>query len=210
MTQDAAHLEDLRPQSEYPAPSIVERTPEGERFYDIYSMLVKNRVVFIGTPIDYMLADLVVAELLLLQQQDAEHDIQLYINSPGGEVDAGLAIYDAMHLVQPAVATACVGSAVGISALLLAGGTRGKRAALPNARVMIHQPSTDVEGTAADIDVHAREVLRLNTRLTELLAHDSRQTVERITLDINRDFWMDAYEALAYGLIDSVVGQNGE
>jgi ATP-dependent Clp protease protease subunit len=171
---------------------------------------VKNRVVFIGTPIDYMLADLVVAELLLLQQQDAEHDIQLYINSPGGEVDAGLAIYDAMHLVQPAVATACVGSAVGISALLLAGGTRGKRAALPNARVMIHQPSTDVEGTAADIDVHAREVLRLNTRLTELLAHDSRQTVERITLDINRDFWMDAYEALAYGLIDSVVGQNGE
>lgn len=193
---------------DYPMPTVIEETREGARTYDLYSMLVKNRIVLIGTPIDGTLADLVVAELLYLQQEDPERDIQLYLNCPGGEVDAGLAIYDAMHLVQPQVATICVGSAIGIAALLLAGGARHKRAALPNAHIMIHQPSIQLEGTAADIDVRAREILRLNARLTESLAVETGQTDEQITRDISRDFWMNAQEALEYGLIDKIVGQH--
>lgn len=192
---------------EYPVPTVVERTPLGEREYDIYSMLVKNRVVFIGSPIDMAVADLVVAELLVLQQQDPERDIAVYVNSPGGELDAGLAIYDAMHLVRPPVATTCVGTAIGIAALLVAAGTRGRRAALPNARLMIHQPSTEVVGAAADIDVRAREIVRMNARLTELLATDSGQPVERVAHDMNRDFWLSAEEAVSYGLVDTVLGR---
>lgn len=191
---------------EYPMPTIVEETSRGERTYDIYSMLVKNRVVFVGSPIDMALANLVVAELLYLQFDDPERGINLYVNSPGGEVDAGLAIYDAMHLVRPKVATTCVGTAVGIAALLVAGGAHGQRAALANARLMIHQPSTELAGTAADIDVRAREVLRLNARLTELLASDTAQQLERVAHDLNRDFWLSADEALNYGLVDSIVG----
>jgi len=144
---------------------------------------------------------------LSLQQQDPERDIQLYINSPGGEVDAGLAVYDAMQLVQPKVAITCVGTAVGISSLLLAGGERDKRATLPNARMMIHQPSSEVEGIAADVDVQAREVLRLNARLIELLARDTGQSVERVAYDINRDYWMSAAEAMEYGVVGLIVGQ---
>ena len=192
----------------YPVPSIVEQTPQGERSYDIYSMLIKHRVVFIGSPIDITLADLVVSELLYLQSDDPERGINVYVNSPGGDVDAGLAIYDTMHLVRPNVATTCIGSAVGIAALLVAGGAHGDRAVLPNARMMLHQPSTELEGTAADIDVRAREVLRLNARLTELLASDTAHTVERVAQDLNRDFWLNAEEARSYGIIDSIVGHH--
>ena len=144
---------------------VVEQTSRGERAYDIFSLLLKNRIVFLGTPIDDTVANLIVAQLLYLAQEDPERDIQMYINSPGGQVDAGLAIYDTMHLIQPQVATTCVGMAASMGAVLLGGGAKGKRAALPNARILIHQASAGVQGTAADIEVHAREILRLNARL---------------------------------------------
>jgi len=191
----------------YMVPMVVEQTSRGERASDIYSLLLRNRIIFLGTPIDDTVANLIVAQLLYLAQDDPERDIQLYINSPGGSIDAGLAIYDTMHLITPPVATTCVGIAASMAAWLLAGGAKGKRSALPNSRILIHQASSGFQGTAADIEVQARELLRLETRMQELLAADTGQSTERIAHDINRDYWMSAAEALDYGILDTVVGQ---
>jgi ATP-dependent Clp protease protease subunit len=196
----------MRP-SNYTVPMVVEQTSRGERGYDIFSLLLKNRIVFLGTPIDDVVANLIVAQLLYLAQEDPDRDIQMYINSPGGQVDAGLAIYDTMHLIQPQVATTCVGMAASMGAVLLGGGAKGKRAALPNSRILIHQTSAGFQGTAADIEVQAREIIRMNARLQEMMAADTGQSVERIKADINRDYWMSASEAREYGVIDMIVGQ---
>jgi ATP-dependent Clp protease, protease subunit len=190
----------------YSVPMVVEQSSRGERAYDIFSLLLRNRIVFIGSAVDDTVANLVVAQLLFLAQDDPERDIQLYINSPGGSTDAGLAIYDTMQLIQPDVGTTCVGMAASMGAWLLAGGAKGKRTALPNSRILIHQGSSGFQGTAADIEVQAREMLRLEARMVELLARDTGQTVDRIKQDINRDYWMSAVEAKDYGLIDSIVG----
>jgi ATP-dependent Clp protease, protease subunit len=195
------------PPQAYMVPMVVEQTSRGERGYDIFSLLLKNRIVFLGTPIDDQVANLIVAQLLYLAQEDPDREIQLYINSPGGSVDAGLAIYDTMHLIQPPVATLCVGIAASMGAWLLAGGEKGKRSALPNARILIHQGSAGLQGTAADIEVHAREMLRLEARMHELLSADTGQPVERIARDLNRDYWMSAKEAQEYGIIDHLVGE---
>src|ERR1051326_4975130 len=191
----------------YTVPMVVEQTSRGERGYDIFSLLLKNRIVFLGTQIDDTIANLIVAQLLYLAQEDPDRDIQMYINSPGGQVDSGLAIYDTMHLIQPQVATTCIGMAAFMGAVLLGGGAKGKRSALPNSRILIHQTSAGFQGTAADIEVQAREIIRMNARLQEMMAHDTGQSVERIAADINRDYWMSAQEALQYGVIDSIVGQ---
>ena len=204
-TPRSAPAMDSRPIA-YSVPMVVEQTSRGERAYDIFSLLLRNRIIFLGTPITDEVANVVVAQLLFLQQDDPDRDIHLYINSPGGEADAGLAIYDTMHLIAPRVATTCVGMAASAAAVILAGGAKGKRMALPNSRMLIHQASAGVQGTAADIEVHAREILRLNARIKELLSADTGQSVERIAQDINRDFWMSAVEAREYGLIDSIVG----
>jgi ATP-dependent Clp protease protease subunit len=191
----------------YSVPMVVEQTSRGERGYDIFSLLLKNRIVFLGTPIDDVVANLIVAQLLYLAQEDPDREIQMYINSPGGQVDAGLAIYDTMHLIQPAVATTCIGMAASMGAVLLAGGAKGKRSSLPNSRILIHQASAGFQGTAADIEVQAREIIRMNARLQEMMAADTGQSVERIGLDINRDYWMSAAEARDYGVVDMIVGQ---
>src|SRR2546425_12143110 len=193
--------------SAYAVPMVVEQTSRGERGYDIFSLLLKNRIVFIGTPIDDIVANLIVAQLLYLSQDDPDREIQMYINSPGGQIDTRLAIYDTMHLIQPQVTTTCVGMAASMGAVLLGGGAKGKRAALPNARILIHQASAGVQGTAADIEVHAREILRLNARLKELMAADTGQEIDRISRDINRDYWMSAKEARDYGVIDIIHGE---
>jgi len=190
----------------YSVPMVVEQTSRGERAFDIFSLLLRNRIIFLGTPINDEVANVIVAQLLFLQQDDPEREIQLYINSPGGEVDAGLAIYDTMQLVSPDVGTTCVGMAASAAATILAGGAKGKRMALPNSRMLIHQASAGMQGTAADIEVHAREILRLNARVNQLLANDTGQPLERIERDINRDYWMSAIEAQDYGLIDSIIG----
>ena len=190
----------------YSVPMVVEQTSRGERAYDIYSLLLRNRIIFLGTQVNDEVANTIVAQLLFLQQDDPQRDIQLYINSPGGDADAGLAIYDAMHLVTPDVGTTCVGMAASAAAVILAGGARGKRMSLPNSRMLIHQASTGVQGTAADIEVGAREILKLNARIKELLASDTGQTPERLERDMNRDYWMSAIEAREYGLIDTIVG----
>src|SRR5215472_9339885 len=191
----------------YSVPMVVEQTSRGERGYDIFSLLLKNRIVFLGTPIDDVVANLIVAQLLYLAQEDPDREIQMYINSPGGQVDAGLAIYDTMHLIQPQVATTCIGMAASMGAVLLGGGAKGKRAALPNASILIQQATAGVQGTAADIEGKAREILRLNARLKELMAADTGQDLERISRDINRDYWMSAQEAMDYGVIDMIHGQ---
>src|SRR3982074_130119 len=191
----------------YSVPMVVEQTSRGERGYDIFSLLLKNRIVFLGTPIDDVVANLIVAQLLYLAQEDPDREIQMYINSPGGQVDAGLAIYDTMHLIQPQVATTCIGMAASMGAVLLAGGAKGKRSALPNSRLLIHQASAAFQGTAADIEVQAREIIRMNARLREMMAADTGQAVERIASDINRDYWMSAKEAKDYGVVDMIVGQ---
>ena len=190
----------------YSVPRVVEQTNRGERAYDIYSLLLRNRIIFLGTPVTDEVANTIVAQLLFLQQDDPDRDIQLYINSPGGDADAGLAIYDAMHLVSPNVGTTCVGMAASAAAVILAGGALGKRMSLPNSRMLIHQASTGVQGTAADIEVGAREILKLNARIKELLAADTGQPAERLERDMNRDYWMSAVEAREYGLIDTIVG----
>jgi ATP-dependent Clp protease protease subunit len=190
----------------YSVPMVVEQSSRGERAYDIFSLMLRNRIVFLGTPVTDEVANTIVAQLLFLQQDDAEREIHLYINSPGGDADAGLAIYDTMQLVTPTVSTTCVGMAASAAAVILGGGARGRRRALPNSRMLIHQASAGVQGTAADIEIHAREMLRLNARVTELLAADTGQSTERIARDINRDYWMSALEAKDYGLIDEIVG----
>jgi ATP-dependent Clp protease protease subunit len=193
--------------SNYSVPMVVEQTSRGERGYDIFSLLLKNRIVFLGTPIDDVVANLIVAQLLYLAQEDPDRDISMYINSPGGQVDAGLAIYDTMHLIQPQVATTCIGMAASMGAVLLGGGAKGKRSSLPNSRILIHQTSAGFQGTAADIEVQAREIIRMNARLQEMMAADTGQSVDRIKADINRDYWMSANEAREYGVIDMIVGQ---
>src|SRR4051812_8695458 len=191
----------------YSVPMVVEQSSRGERAYDIFSLLLRNRVVFLGTPVTEEVANTIVAQLLFLQQDDADREIQLYINSPGGDADAGLAIYDTMQLVQPQVGTMCVGMAASAAAVILAGGAKGRRSALPNSRMLIHQASAGMQGTAADIEVHAREIIRLNARIKQLLSADTGQSVERLSQDINRDYWMSAIEAKDYGLIDTIIGK---
>src|SRR5438874_9391098 len=191
----------------YTVPMVVERTSRGERGYDIFSLLLKNRIVFLGTPIDAVVANLMVAQLLYLAQDDQDRDIQMYINSPGGQIDAGLAIYDTMHLIQPQVATTCIGMAASMGAVLLGGGAKSKRSSLPDSRILIHQASAGFQGTASDIEVQAREIIRMNARLQEMMAADTGQTVERLAHDINRDYWMSATEAREYGVIDMIHGQ---
>src|ERR671922_2762278 len=191
----------------YMVPMVVEQTSRGERATDIYSLLLRNRIVFLGTPIDDTVANLIVAQLLYLAQEDPDVHHQMSITSPGGAVDAGLAIYDTMHLIQPPVATTCIGMAASMGAVLLGGGAKGKRSALPNSRILIHQASAGFQGTAADIEVQAREIIRINARLQEMMAADTGQPVERVAHDINRDYWMSASEAKEYGVIDGIVGQ---
>src|SRR5919199_1348978 len=191
----------------YMVPMVVEQTSRGERGYDIFSLLLKNRIVFLGTPINDVVANLIVAQLLYLAQEDPDREIQMYINSPGGQIDAGLAIYDTMHLIQPPVATTCIGMAASMGAVLLGGGAKGKRSALPNSRILIHQASAGFQGTASDIEVQAREIIRMNARLQEMLAADTGQSAERLAHDINRDYWMSAAEAKDYGLIDVIHGR---
>ena len=186
-------------------PMVVEQTGQGERSYDIYSRLLKDRIVLRGTPIDDNVANLIVAQLLFLQAEDPKKDIQLYINSPGGSVTAGLAIYDTIQMLSCDVCTYCIGQCASMGAVLLAAGTAGKRYALPNSRIMIHQPWGGAEGTAADIEIHAKEILRLKAMLNGILARHTGQTLKRIEKDTERDFFMGAEEAAAYGLVDKTV-----
>lgn len=186
-------------------PMVVEQTARGERAYDIYSRLLKDRIIFIGTPIDDDIANLIIAQLLFLTKEDPDRDIDLYVNSPGGSVIAGLAIYDTMQHIKPDIATTCVGHAMSMGAVLLAGGTKGKRFALPNSRIMIHQGSAGFHGTPSDIDIVAREVLRYKSLLIDLLAKHSGQPREKVEKDIDRDYYMSPEEAAEYGIIDKVL-----
>ncbi|MDP8262671.1 MAG: ATP-dependent Clp endopeptidase proteolytic subunit ClpP [Candidatus Ancaeobacter aquaticus] len=186
-------------------PMVIETTGRSERAYDIYSRLLKDRIIFLGTAIDDMVANLVVAQMLFLQMEDPDKDINVYINSPGGSVTAGLAIYDTMHFLKCPVTTYCVGQAASMGAVLLSAGTKGKRYALPHARIMIHQPWGGAQGSAADITIQAREINRLKEDLNKLLASDTGQDIEAITRDTDRDFFMSAQEAKDYGLVDAVV-----
>src|SRR5947199_9692959 len=186
-------------------PMVVEQTPRGERAFDIFSRLLKERIIFLPTFIEDELANLVIAQLLFLEAEDPDKDIYLYINSPGGSVTAGLAIYDTMQYVKPPVSTICMGQAASMGALLLAAGARGKRLSLPNGRIMIHQPSGGFGGQASDIELHAKEILRLKAKLNEILQKHSGQGLDRIEKDTDRDYFMGAGEAKEYGLIDEVV-----
>jgi ATP-dependent Clp protease protease subunit len=187
-------------------PMVIEQTNRGERAYDIFSLLLKERIIFLGTPVTDPIANLIVAQLLFLAREDPDRDISMYINSPGGSVTAGMAIYDTMQLVQPNIATTCVGLAASMGSLLLAAGTPGKRAILQNARVMIHQGSAGFQGSAADIEVQAREILRIQQRMREIYSYHTGKPIEQIARDLDRDFWMGPDEAIAYGLVDQVVG----
>lgn len=186
-------------------PIVVEQTNRGERAYDIYSRLLKDRIIFLGAPIDDVFANLVIAQLLFLEAEDPEKDINLYVNSPGGSVTAGLGIYDTMQYVKPPINTICLGQAASMGALLLTAGTKGKRFALPNARVMIHQPLGGFQGQATEIDIHAREILKIRERLNEIMAKHTGQSVEKISHDTERDYFMSGEEAKRYGLIDEVI-----
>jgi ATP-dependent Clp protease, protease subunit len=187
-------------------PMVVEQTNRGERAYDIYSRLLKDNIIFLGTPIDDNVANVVTAQLLFLEAEDPEKDISLYINSPGGAISAGMAIYDTMQFIRPDVSTICVGQAASMGALLLAAGTPGKRFALPNSRILIHQPSmSGLAGQATDIDIHAREILRLRESMNQILAHHTGQDVERIQKDVERDYIMTAGMAKDYGIVDQVI-----
>ncbi|MHB9023824.1 MAG: ATP-dependent Clp endopeptidase proteolytic subunit ClpP [Armatimonadota bacterium] len=187
---------------------VVEQTPRGERAYDIFSRLLKERIIFLGGPVEDHVASLIVAQMLFLESEDPEKPVTLYINSPGGSVTAGMAIYDTMQLIKPEVKTFCVGLAASMGAVLLAAGADGKRFALPNCRVLIHQPmSYGIGGQATDIDIHAREILRTRARLNEILASHTKQPLERVEKDTDRDFWMSPEEAKDYGLVDEVIQQ---
>lgn len=186
-------------------PIVVEKSGHAERAYDIYSRLLKERIIFIGTAIDDNVANVIIAQLLFLQSEDATKDISVYVNSPGGSVTAGLAIYDTMQFLKPNIRTYCMGQAASMGAVLLAAGTKGKRYALPYARIMIHQPWGGVQGTASDITIQAREIERLKTDLIKILGHHTGQPVEKVTVDSDRDFFMSAEEAKKYGLIDEVI-----
>lgn len=186
-------------------PMVIEQTNRGERAYDIYSRLLKDRIVFLGSPIDDHVANLVVAQLLFLEADDPDKEINLYINSPGGSVDAGLAIYDTMQLVRPDVRTICVGMAASMAAVLLAGGAPGKRQALPHARIMLHQPLGGFRGPARDVEIQTEQLLKMKQTLNEILAKHTGQPMEKIENDTDRDFWMSASDAQAYGIVDAVI-----
>ncbi len=200
------HPDDPSPRATTLIPMVVEQTNRGERAYDIYSRLLKDNIIFIGTPIDDHVANLVTAQLLFLEAEDPEKDISLYINSPGGSITAGMAIYDTIQFVRPNVVTICVGQAASIAALLLAAGAPKKRFALPNSRILIHQPwLSGLSGQATDIDIHAKEILRMRTVINTLLADHSKQPLERLEKDVERDFIMSALQAKEYGLIDEII-----
>jgi ATP-dependent Clp protease protease subunit len=186
---------------------VIEQTSRGERAYDIYSRLLKDRIIFIGTPIDDNFANLIIAQLLFLEAEDPDKDINLYINSPGGLVTAGLAIYDTMQYIKPAVSTICIGQASSMGALLLSAGTRGKRFTLPNARILIHQPMGGFQGQATDIDIHAREILKMREKLNEILVKHTGQPLSQIQKDTERDYFMSGEQAKEYGLIDEVISR---
>jgi ATP-dependent Clp protease protease subunit len=186
-------------------PIVVEQDHRGERAYDIYSRLLRDRIIFLGTPIDDDIANLVIAQMLFLEAEDPEKDVSLYINSPGGSVTAGLAIYDTMQYVRPDVSTICMGQAASMGALLLAAGAKGKRYGLPNSRILIHQPMGGFQGQATEIDIQAREILKLRETLNQILAHHTGQSPEKIATDTDRDYYMSGEEAQRYGLIDRVV-----
>jgi ATP-dependent Clp protease protease subunit len=200
------YSEDSSPRATTLVPMVVEQTNRGERAYDIYSRLLKDNIIFIGTPIDDHVANLVTAQLLFLEAEDPEKDISLYVNSPGGSITAGMAIYDTMQFVRPAVVTICVGQAASIAALLLTAGAPKKRFSLPNSRILIHQPwMSGLSGQATDIDIHAKEILRMRTVINGLLAQHSGQSVEKVEKDVERDFIMSAVQAKEYGLIDEII-----
>jgi ATP-dependent Clp protease protease subunit len=188
-------------------PMVVEQTSRGERAYDIYSRLLKDRIVFIGSPVDDDIANLVIAQLLFLEAEDPDKDINIYINSPGGIVTAGMAIYDTMQFIKPPVATVCLGQAASMAAVLLAGGAQGKRTALPNARILIHQPMGGTRGQATDIKIQAEEILRMREHLNGILSKHTGQPLERIAADTERDYYMSADQAKTYGIIDQVVAK---
>ena len=191
--------------SYFSIPYVIEQTGRGERAYDIYSRLLKDRIIFLGTEVHDAVANVIVAQLLFLESEDPEKDIHLYINSPGGSVTAGLAIYDTMQYIKSPVSTICVGLAASMSAVLLSGGAKGKRIALPNAEIMIHQPMGGARGQASDIEIHARNILRTKDRINAILASHTGQNIEKIAIDTDRDNFMTSDEALAYGLIDKVL-----
>lgn len=186
-------------------PIVVEQTSRGERSYDIYSRLLKDRIVFLGEPIDDIVSSLVIAQLLFLEAEDPDKDIYLYINSPGGIVTAGLAIYDTMQYIKPDVATICLGQAASMGSLLLTAGAPGKRSALPNSRIMIHQPMGGFQGQASDIQIHAQEIIKIKRRLNDIYAHHTGQNIDKIEKDMDRDYFMSPDDAMAYGLIDKVI-----
>lgn len=191
-------------------PIVVEQTGRGERAYDIFSRLLKERIVFIGTPIDDTIASLVIAQLLFLESEDPDKDINVYINSPGGSVTSGLAIYDTMQYIRPDVSTICIGMAASMAAVLLAGGSKGKRTALPNSRIMIHQPWGGVQGTASDISIQAEEILKTKKRINEILAHHTGRSYDQLLKDTDRDYYLASEEAKQYGLIDAVLVKRAE
>ncbi|HMB20529.1 MAG TPA: ATP-dependent Clp endopeptidase proteolytic subunit ClpP [Spirochaetota bacterium] len=186
-------------------PIVVEQTSRGERSYDIYSRLLKDRIIFLGEPVDDHISSLIIAQMLFLEAEDPDKDIFLYINSPGGVVTSGMAIYDTMQYIKPDVATICIGQAASMGSLLLAAGAKGKRSTLPNSRIMIHQPSGGYQGQASDIEIHAREIMKIRKRLNDIYVFHTGQPLEQIEKDIDRDFFMDAEEAVKYGIIDKVI-----
>jgi ATP-dependent Clp protease protease subunit len=188
-------------------PMVVEQTSRGERSYDIFSRLLKERIIFLGTPVDDYIANLVIAQLLFLESEEPDKDINFYINSPGGMVTSGLAIYDTMQYIKPDVQTICIGQAASMGALLLAAGAKGKRYALPHARILIHQPMGGFQGQATDIEIHAREILRMKQELNEILAKHTEQPLDRIAADTERDYFMSGEDASQYGIVDSVISQ---
>ena len=186
-------------------PIVVEQTGRGERAYDIYSRLLKDRIVFIGTPIDDTIANLVIAQMIFLEGEDPDRDINLYIHSPGGYVTAGLAIYDTMQFVKPAVATLCMGQAASMAAVLLAAGAKGKRSALPNSRIMIHQPSGGTQGQTTDIEIYTREMVKMRDQLNDIMAKHTGKSVEQVSKDMDRNYFMSVEESKEYGLIDEII-----
>jgi len=186
-------------------PIVVEQTGRGERAYDIYSRLLKDRIIFIGTPIDDTIANLVIAQMIFLEGEDPDRDINLYIHSPGGYVTAGLAIYDTMQFVKPAVATLCMGQAASMAAVLLAAGAKGKRSALPNSRIMIHQPSGGTQGQTTDIEIYTREMVKMRDQLNDIMAKHTGKSVEQISKDMDRNYFMSVEESKEYGLIDEII-----
>jgi len=186
-------------------PMVIERTARGEREFDIYSRLLNERIIFLGTPIDDIVANLIVAQLLHLESEDPEKDISIYVNCPGGSIYSGLAVYDTIQFIKPEVATICVGVAMSMGSLLLTAGAKGKRFALPNSRILIHQPSAGFEGQSTDIEIHAREILNVRGRIDEIYAHHTGQTVEQVHSDMERDRFFTAQQAVEYGLIDRVI-----